>query len=464
MKRDLLIVDDTPSMVELLADHFGSRGYRILKAESGADALEVLARESFEGVILLDYKLPDVEGVELIPRIVDVTPLSPIIIITAHGTIGMAMDAVVKGGAFYVHSKGEESFLERVSATVANAFGRLELSTQVISLQNQIGNRYSFDNIITQSREMKGIFRRLEQVMDSRVAVAIQGESGTGKELIARAVHYNSPRKDKPFVAVNCAGIPSTLLESEMFGYEKGAFTGAAGRKIGKFEQAHRGTLFLDEIGEMEPALQAKLLRVLQEKTFERLGGNETIQVDVRIITATNKDLSEEVKKGTFRQDLYYRLSVFPIRIPPLRERREDIPILASHFARKLASDEGREPRDITPRAMARLMACDYPGNVRQLENVISHAVVVSAGQSIDIGDLPEDFLRESSEHGRTAVSGEGTEHSLFGNEVIPLKVLEDMAIRHALSRTQGNVSLAARLLGVSRVTLHRHLRTEDQP
>jgi two-component system response regulator HydG len=379
-----------------------------------------------------------------------------VIILTAFGSFEKAIEATRDGGAFYFHQKNAKDF-EQLFATGSNAFRKLELERTVRNLQIQRGGRDAFDNVVTRSPEMKSMFRRLEQVVDSRLTVAIQGESGTGKELVARAIHENSPRAKKPFVAVNCAGIPSTLLESEMFGYEKGAFTGAQSRRAGKFEAADRGTLFLDEVGEMEPALQAKLLRVLQERSFERVGGNEPIHVDVRIITATNKDLAAEVRAGRFRQDLFYRLSVFPVRIPPLRERPEDVSVLAMHFLGKVASEEGRKVKGLTPGAMKRLVSYDYPGNVRQLENAISHAVVVAQGELVDEADLPA-YLLGLEGDGLSVPRALGSQFPGFLplDRILPLARVEELVIRDALLKTRNNVSRAARELGISRVTLIR--------
>lgn len=460
MDQRLLVIDDSEELAEMIADHFDELGYSVDVAYNGRDAVDVLAR-GFSGVILLDYRLPDVDGLELLDKIADLPVTAKVVMITAHASIGMAMEAVQSKGAFYVHSKGEESMLERLTGTVTNAFAQLNLEKKLQSLEDQMGSRYSFANIITQSREMQAIFKTLEHVVESKVAVLVQGESGTGKELIAKAVHFNGPRTKEPFIAINCAGIPDTLLESELLGYEKGAFTGAYSRKKGKFEAAHKGTLFLDEIGEMNLALQSKILRVLQEKSFERIGGNDTINVDVRIISATNKDLEAEVAAGRFREDLYYRLSVFPIHLPPLRERREDVPMLARHFLTKSAEEEGKEIEGFTQRALDRMVAFDFPGNVRQLENIISHAAVVCTGNKLDIPDLPAYLRKGPAGTGPLAFQGD-LGLTTGGGEIRPLKEVEDMAIKNALEACNNNVSLAARLLGVSRATIYRKVGVPD--
>ncbi len=463
MERRVLIVDDEPAIVELMAVHLQEHKYTVSTANSGQEALSLL-QDDFEGVVILDFKLPDIDGLEMLNHISQLRLRVAVIMVTGHGGIGMALEAITQRGAFYVHAKNEESFIEKLLASVANAFEKLSLQTQLKRLEGQINSQYSFAAIVTQSRQMKAIFRTLEHVIESKVAVCIMGESGTGKELIARAIHFNGPRRSQPFVAINCAGIPDTLLESELFGYEKGAFTGAVSRKMGKFEQAHRGTIFLDEIGEMKLSLQAKLLRVLQEKSFQRLGGNETVNVDVRILSATNKNLEKEVANNRFREDLYYRLAVFPVQLPPLRERPEDIPMLADHFLRKFAQDEDKQISGFTPRALQRLMEFDYPGNVRQLENIISHTVVVCNGDRIDISDMPRYLWAEQRSQLRPATEQFITS-PIFPdfNSITPLKELESAAIDRAIELCKGNYSLAAERLGISRATLYRRKRGEPE-
>lgn len=462
--RRLLVVDDAPAIVEMIEGHFEALGYIVETAGSGHEAV-IRIVEGFDGIVLLDFKLPDVEGLELLDRIKELAPHADVIMITGHGSIGMAVEAVQNRGAFYVHSKSEEGFLEKLSGTVGNAFRQLDTSARLRNLESQIGSRYHFDNIITRSPGMAAIFRTLQNVVESKVSVLVQGESGTGKELVAKAIHFGGPRRGQPFVAINCAGIPDTLLESELFGYEKGAFTGAYARRAGKFEQADKGTIFLDEIGEMNLALQAKILRVLQEKSFERLGGSEVIEVDVRIISATNRNLEEAVQKGLFRDDLYYRLSVFPIDLPPLRKRMEDVELLANHFLERFSNEENKRFDGFTRRAMERLSSFGYPGNVRQLENIVAHAVVVAGGTRIDVGDLPP-YLRAGG-HGLGGVgtSGEVTTDlsEMLSRRVLPLHRLEALAIRAAIQTCNGNVSLASRLLEISRATIYRKLKEAEE-
>jgi len=306
---------------------------------------------------------------------------------TAHGTIERAVNSM-KLGAYDFLTKPFAR--DRLLVTVNNALLNSSLRREVDELRTELKGKYSFGNIIGQSGVMQDVFKSLSKVVDSNVTVLIQGESGTGKELIARATHFHSKsRADKPFVAVNCSALPESLLESELFGHEKGSFTGAAGKRIGKFEQADGGTIFLDEIGLMSPATQAKILRILQEREFERVGGNELIKVNVRVISATNKDLEEEMKHGGFREDLYYRLSVFPIKLPPLRERKEDIPLLTAHFIKKYNEQENKSVKDIHPDALELLLNYNWPGNVRELENAVERAVVLASDDNIASRDLP---------------------------------------------------------------------------
>jgi len=462
--RSILVVDDEEEIRNMLADSLEAGGYLVSLAGSGAE-LEEHVRAGFHGVILLDVQLPDANGLELLDSLSSEMADNKVIIVTAHGSIGMAMTAMLEQGAFYVHSKLEEGFLTRLGVSVKNAFKEMDLGSQVRRLQGLLDQGTLTHDIVSVSPGMQRVLQLISHVTDSRVSVLIYGESGTGKELVARAVHSNGPRRDKPFVAINCAGIPETLLESELFGYEKGAFTGAYARKIGRFEQAHGGTLFLDEIGELSQGLQAKLLRVLQEQEFERVGGTEKVRVDVRVLSATNRDLIDEVEKDRFREDLYYRLAVFPIEIPPLRDRPEDIPLLAKHFLQKYTTAENKEIRDISREAMRLILEHRYPGNVRQLENALAHAVVVCQSSLIEPHDLPR-FLRTTSE-GEIDLPSLGPvglknliEKTIRTQKDVPsLAVLEDALIRRTLDVLDGNMSAAAKALGIHRATLHRRLK-----
>jgi transcriptional regulator with GAF, ATPase, and Fis domain len=335
---------------------------------------------------------------------------------------------------------------------IKNAISNYELHKRVEELEEDIQHEYSFDNIISNDPRMQTVFKLVSKVLDNDITVLINGESGTGKELVARAIHYNGKRKDKPFVVVNCASIPRELLESELFGHEKGAFTGAHQRKLGKFEAADGGTLFLDEIGEMEMLLQAKILRVIQEKEFERVGGNETLKVDVRILSATNRDLKEMVTRNEFREDLYYRLSSFPIVVPSLRNRRGDIVILINHFIEKFNKKNGTNIKGVTKKALKYLYDYDWPGNIRELENTIERCIILTDTDEIDVDVLPESILLQDERINL------GKNEVLFteNSPIIPFEKLKEEAIKHALAKTDGNIVEAARKLSIGRATMYR--------
>ena len=411
--------------------------------------------------LLLDLNLPDFKGLDLFSAIRKLNDAIPIIIITAHGSVDVAIEAI-RQGAFDFLVK-TDSLLERVFVATNNAFKQLELSSQLAQLSNELGARYKFQQIISVSEPMKRVFATLSHAVDSRVTVLIQGDSGTGKELVAKALHYNGDRNKGPFVPINVAGIPETLLESELFGHEKGAFTGANMRRRGKFEEANRGTLFLDEIGEMPLALQSKLLRALQEREIERLGGNERIKLDVRIVCATNRDLLHEVQQGRFREDLYYRLAVFPIQLPPLRERVEDIPVLAHHFLRKCSKEEGKKLSGFTPEALAALRVYPFPGNVRELENLVSHAVVVAPGPDIRTNDLPPHIGNGGTVRNYSLNSSVNLDKlvatTFTSVDQIPLlEEVESSLIERTVQLCGGNLMKAAKILGMSRATIYRRI------
>ena len=352
-------------------------------------------------------------------------------------------------GAFDYFTKPVDH--QRLEKSIQNALKNFELQRRVENLLSHLQKEYSFENIITSDEKMQKVFALVHRVLNKDINVLLQGESGTGKELIAKAIHYNSARKEKPFVVVNCASIPRELLESELFGHEKGAFTGAINRKTGKFEVADGGTIFLDEIGELEMSLQAKLLRVIQEKEFERVGGNEVIKVDVRIISATNRNLYEMVKNNEFREDLYYRLNSFPITVPPLRERRGDIVLLVNYFIKKFNEKLGMNVTGVTKRAMKYLYDYAWPGNVRELENTIERAMILSDGNKINEETLPEHIKRGTKQ-------GEIANATLFDSSspIIPFEKLKEQAIRHALKVTNGNIQEASQKLEIGRATLYR--------
>lgn len=445
--RKILVVDDERNFVKLLEYNLGKEGHVIDTAFNGEEALNKIS-EQMPDLVLTDLKMPGMGGMEILKRVKEKDRSVPVIMISGHGDAETAVEAM-KLGAYDFISKPLRN--DELIITVRNALNSRMLSEKVTELRSQLETRYDFKNIIGSSGKMMDVFKIMENAIGASVTVLIQGESGTGKELVAKAIHYNGSRKEEPFVVVNCAAIPETLLESELFGYERGAFTGALERKIGKFEQADRGTIFLDEIAEMTPMTQAKLLRVLENKELERLGGQERIKVDVRIISATNKDLKEEVKEGNFREDLYYRLMVFPIMLPPLRERKEDIPMLISHFMNIYAKEAGKKVKDISNEAMAYLMKYSWPGNVRELENVIERAVVLCEGDMINLSHLPV---------GLEALGGSSMPQLIGGgmqtSKIVSLENLEAEALKKALDISGHNISKAAKELGIGRATFYR--------
>lgn len=390
--KTLLIVDDEPNIRRVLTAVFEKAGYRVLTAENGRKALDVVSSEPDVNVMICDLIMPDLNGVEVLKSAKEINPQLSVVMITAHGTIKTAVDAMKLGAFDYITKPFD---MDEIKLVVKNAAERSELLGENIHLKQELKSRYSFEGIIGSSSKMQEVFKIVERVANSNATVLIRGESGTGKELIARAIHYNSPRAAKPFIAVSCAALPETLLESELFGYEKGAFTGAVGQKAGRFELAHQGTLFLDEVPEISPPVQVKLLRVLQEREFERVGGTKTIKVDVRLIAATNRDLEQLVAEGHFRPDLYYRLQVIQVFLPPLRERTEDIPLLVQHFVEKYNKENGKCVKGVTDETMDLLMKYRWPGNVRELENVIERGVVLAdADEDLITPDLLPSMLQ----------------------------------------------------------------------
>ncbi|MCL4426403.1 MAG: sigma-54 dependent transcriptional regulator [Firmicutes bacterium] len=453
----LLIIDDEKNMRWALSRALRSEGLEIFTAGSGPEGLALL-REEKPDLVLLDLKLPGLDGLSVLRQIKAEMPLVAVIIMTAYGSIETAVEAIKAGAYDYITKPFD---LEAVKLVLARALENQSLTKEVAYLRRELETRYSFQNIVGKSAKMRQVFDLIERVADSQATVLIQGESGTGKELVARALHYLSGRRTGPFIAVSCAALPETLLESELFGHEKGAFTGALTRRIGRFEMANGGTLFLDEVGELTPAVQVKLLRVLQERSFERLGGTERIMVDVRIIAATNRNLEQAMREGRFRQDLYYRLNVVPITLPPLRERKEDIPLLVQHFLAKfsrtnppsngLAPPGGAAPSgghfQIAPAALAALMNYSWPGNVRELENVLERACLLCSGGVITRECLPAEIL--------AAEEGGGSGFTLdIPEEGLDLEELEKHLILKALEKSGGNQSQAARLLHLSRYAL----------
>ncbi|OGL46780.1 MAG: two-component system response regulator, partial [Candidatus Schekmanbacteria bacterium RBG_16_38_10] len=385
MNKKILIVDDEKIICEHLRKVLGRESYDVKVCHNGSEALECLKEEQF-GMAVVDIKMPGMDGIELLGKIKGKYPQTSVVIMTAHGSVETAVQAMKIGAIDYL-SKPFEA--EEIKLVIERAFEHLKLVDENLYLRNQIAEKHRFGNIISENYKMQQIFDLIASVAVTDATVLIYGETGTGKELVAKSIHYNSNRKDEKFIAINCGAMPDTLLETELFGHEKGSFTGAIRQKIGKFELADKGTIFLDEIGNVTPAMQVKLLRVLQEMEFERVGGNKTIKIDVRIIAATNKDLKQAVIDGEFREDLYYRVNVVPINLPPLRDRLEDIPILVLHFLEKHCEKTGKGIYAFSQDVLDSLMHYHWPGNVRELENVVERAVILERGKMISKIDLP---------------------------------------------------------------------------
>ncbi len=448
---NLLIVEDETRMREVIMMLLSDLRLNMIEARDGAEAIEIFDTETIH-MVITDLKLPKVGGMEVLGHIKEHKPEVPVIIITAYGSIDNAVAAIRLGAFDYVTKPFTE---DKLRSCVEKAMQISRLTSEVKYLRSEIESKYTFNNIIGNSNEICEILRLAGEVSHTDTTVLITGESGTGKELLSRATHLNSPRSKGPFLPVNCAAIPTALLEAELFGYERGAFTGAHQLKKGKFEFAAGGTLFLDEIGDMEPDVQAKLLRVLESKSFERLGGSKTIQSDVRIIAATNKDLEKMVQSGTFREDLFYRISVFPIRIPPLRERRKDIPLLCQYFIKEFSTTFGRRPPIMSDKVME--MLCNHPwkGNIRELRNVLERAMILAKGDQITSRHV---ILSESLDKPLGEQSLDQIVKLLIGNHRVGLETVERRCIQYAMEVTANNVSKAARLLRLSRATLRYRL------
>ena len=444
MKPTILIVEDEAPMRRLLELSLGEDGYTTHAVETAEAGLKLIERGSVD-LVLSDLKLPAMSGLELLEAVRRIRTDLPFIVMTAFGSVESAVGAMKAGANDYVLKPFS---LDEIKMVVARALDVRRLHEENRNLREALGQRYDLPGIIAQSPKMQEALGMVDRVAQTNSTVLICGESGVGKDLVARAIHQRSRRAHGPFIKMNSAAIPETLLESELFGYEKGAFTGAVTSKPGKFELADGGTLFLDEIGDVPPAVQVKLLRVLQEREFERLGGTKTVKVDVRLVAATNRDLRAALEEGTFREDLYYRLNVVPINLPPLREHREDIPPLASLFLRKYAGASGKKLESISPAAMERLTQFHWPGNVRELENVIERAVALAPGPVVEAGDIMIDSPAQKAAAGAASFLPEG----------MTLEQWEDEMIREAMRRAGGNKSQAARLLGLSRNALRYRL------
>jgi DNA-binding NtrC family response regulator len=445
---NILIVEDEPRMRRLLEISLSEDGHSVHTSADAETGLLHLRKASAD-LVVTDLKLPGMNGLEFLQEGKRLNPALPFIVMTAYGSVETAVDAMKAGASDYVL---KPFTMAEMKLVINKELDVQQVRDENVRLKEALGKRYHFQNIVGRSKKMQEVLALVERVAPTNSTVLIGGESGVGKDLIARAIHQNSRRASGPFIKINSTAIPETLFESELFGFERGAFTGALASKPGKFELADKGTLFLDEIGDVPAAIQVKLLRVLQEREFERLGGTKTLKVDIRMIAATNRDLRAALEEGTFREDLYYRLNVVPIDIPPLREHKEDIPDLVNHFLARFAADSDKEIEGITPAALDALMEYHWPGNIRQLENSVERAVALSSGRMIDEKDIHLDTRQNKP----AVVSSSSTMQ--FLPEGMTLEQWEDNMIREALRRANGNKSQAARLLGLSRNALRYRL------
>jgi len=448
--QTVLVVDDDHDMRALLRDVLEEHGYKVTLAQNGQEALKNL-REGEYPVVLTDLRMKGIQGIELLAEIKRSFPDTNVVLMTAFGSVETALEAMKQGASDYLMKPVKNDDLLRVTE---RSFREALLRSEINRLRREVNKEYSFSQILGKSKPMREIFDLIRRVADSPTNILITGESGTGKELVAKALHYNSERKDGAFVAVNCAAIPEQLLESELFGHMRGAFTDAKVDKRGLFEEAAKGTLFLDEISELPLMLQAKLLRAIQEKEIRRLGANRPIAVDTRLIAATNLNLSEEIKAKRFREDLYYRLNVIEMRLPPLRERREDIPLLVDAFLKKFGQARGKDVKGVSESTLAFLIDYAWPGNVRELENVIERAVTLSRGDKIVPDDLPATI---QGSRGDRRVLDEAAE------KMHPLHEIEKEYIKKILEKMGGNKYQAAQVLGIDRKTLYRKLGEMDE-
>lgn len=447
MSAKILVVDDELSVREFFEILLTKEGYEVVTALDGQDAMRLIKETNFD-LVITDLQMKNGDGMTLLKEAKKHQAEVPVIMITAFATTDSAVEAM-KTGAFDYLSKPFK--IEEIKVVIQKALDAKNLAVENKTLKFELRERYDFSNLLGESGPMKHVYDLIKKTASTRTNVLIYGESGTGKELVARAIHFNSSRVDKPFMTVNCGAIPQNLIESELFGHVKGSFTGAIATKQGLFEVAHKGTIFLDEIGELPLAMQVKLLRVIQEKSFHRVGGTDNIEVDVRIIAATNRNLEEEVKKGNFREDLFYRLNVIQIQLPPLRHRKKDIPLLAEHFLRKYIKETGKDVRRISSKAMDCLMAYDYYGNVRELENIIERSVALESGPEIQPESLPGNVLRPQPSPEKFSVSEANMQLDQGG---LALDVLvdgfeKDLLVK-ALEKAHGSRTRAAKLLGIS--------------
>jgi two-component system NtrC family response regulator len=445
----ILIVDDEKNYLVVLEALLGPEGYEIVTTDNALEAVRSV-RESDLDLVITDMKMPGMSGMELLEECKKIRPELPVIMMTAYGTIEMAVEAMKKKAYDYITKPFNN---EELKLIIKKALENYRLTKENRLLSEALSDRYKYGNIIGKSKPMLRIYDLIGKVAQSRVSVLIMGPSGTGKELIAKAIHYNSPRKDRPFISINCGALTETLLESELFGHEKGAFTGAIAMKKGRFEVADSGTLFLDEVGDMPAPLQVKLLRVLQEMEFERVGGTRTIKVDVRVLSASNRNIKEDVANNLFREDLFYRLNVMEIEVPPLHERVDDIPLLVKHFIEKYREDKGKNKIELSPEAWKALYTYTWPGNVRELENVIERAVVLNPEGSITPEDLPEEITGAEAEF--------DVERLVPSNVPLPdaLEQIEEKMIRRALKQSNNVQAHAAKMLGITKSLIQHKLK-----
>jgi DNA-binding NtrC family response regulator len=439
-KTKLLVVDDEDIVRESLCDWLSSVDYKVLTAKCAEDALDIIKHKKIK-IMIADLIMPGMDGIELMKKARDIVPTISTVIITAHGTIQTAITAMREGAYDFI----EKPFCpEKVELIIRNLVVHHNLIEENISLRQKVEDRHNFEGIIAKSPRMMKIFELIKTVAPTNTTILITGDSGTGKEVVARAIHRQSQRRNKPFIVTSCAALPETLLESELFGYEKGSFTGAVERRKGKFEAADKGTLFLDEIGEIDANTQVHLLRALEEKKITRIGSNEEIQVDVRIITATNRNLRTLIQQEKFREDLYYRLNVVTIDLPPLRSRREDILPLAEHFLKKYAKQNNSPVKNFSPEVVEFMLNYDWPGNVRELENMIERGVVLSKDKIITLAEFPQELTNSTPADGKT------------------LEAMERNHIQKALEETGGNIARTAKMLGIHRMTLYNKMKKYD--
>jgi len=445
--HNILIIDDEAAQRDVLTGYLKKKGYKIFSASSGKEGIEIAEMNPVD-IILSDYKMPDLNGIDVLEQVKKINPEISFVIVTAYATIENAVKAM-RLGAFDYISKPVD--LDELDLMIERIIEHKNLKSENLLLKNQLQEKYKISSIISQSRNMEEVINVAARVADSKANVLLTGENGTGKEVLAKGIHYLSPRRNEAFVAVNIPALTETLLESELFGHEKGAFTGADKMKKGRFEIADGGTIFLDEVGDIPQSVQVKLLRVLQEHQFERVGGTDKIEVDVRIIAATNKDLEQKIKDGSFREDLYYRLNVVSIKIPPLRERKEDIFPMIESFVEKFSTENKKSKLEISKEAVDVLMKYNYPGNVRELENIIERAVVLTRGKVITLGDLPMN-IRGFKEEKTLAALGKGT----LTEQV---EAIEKQLIFDALQQSGGNQTKAGKLLGLTERNLRYKLK-----